>query len=58
MNTLAYNHNTQEAMDAALLKDLINLAFQYKNDLRHPVTDSGSLSRRLDAIDSVLARLA
>ncbi len=36
---------------------LIQILQQYKNDLKHPVTDSGSRQRRLEAIDEMLARL-
>lgn len=37
--------------------DLLALAYQYKNDLLHPVTDSGSRARRIEAIDATLAKV-
>ena len=35
--------------------ELLELVFQYKNDLLHPVTDIGSRQRRLEAIDAAIA---
>ncbi len=36
---------------------LLQLLYQYRSDLKHPVTDSGSLARRLDAIDKAIKEL-
>lgn len=37
------------------MKNLRELAIQYRDDLRHPVTDSGAIDRRLKAISAVLS---
>ena len=37
--------------------DLLSLAYQYQNDMRYPVTDSGSVARRLAAINEVLEKV-
>lgn len=36
--------------------DLLALAIQYRDDLRRPVTDSGSIERRLEAVDAAIAK--
>lgn len=36
--------------------EMLPLLYQYKDDLLHPVTDSGSRTRRLEAIDRVLSK--
>lgn len=46
-----------EESNQNLLSELITLAYRYKSDLMHPVTDTGSLSRRLDAINNVLEKI-
>ena len=38
------------------LDELIALAHQYLNDMRHPVTDTGSIKRRIEAIEKVLRK--
>lgn len=35
---------------------LLALAYQYRDDLRHPVTDSAALSRRIEAIAAAIAK--
>ena len=37
-----------------LQDDLVALAYQYLNDMRHPVTNAGSIKRRIEAIEKVL----
>ncbi len=49
--------NRANARLIAASPDLLELVWQYRNDLERPVTDSGSLERRLDAIDRVLKRV-
>ena len=39
-------------------EELLTLAYRYKSDLLHPVTDSGSLERRIQAIDAVIEIVA
>lgn len=41
-----------EAVNAGLL----DLAYQYRDDLRHPITDNGSVQRRLGVIDTAIAK--
>lgn len=41
----------------AAAPELKQLAIQYRDDLRHPITDSGSLARRLEAIETLLAKI-
>ena len=41
----------------ALDNELIALAHQYLSDMRHPVTDPGSIKRRIEAIEKVLRQL-
>jgi|5B_taG_2_1085324.scaffolds.fasta_scaffold335656_1 hypothetical protein len=42
----------EEAADR--IEALEALAMQYRSDLRHPVTDPGSLQRRLESIDKLM----
>ncbi len=42
-------------MAADEIERLRALVIQYRSDLLHPVTDSGSLERRLAAIDAALS---
>jgi hypothetical protein len=39
------------------LEELISLAVQYRDDLRHPITDSMSIDRRLKWVSETLSRL-
>ena len=39
------------------LEELISLAVQYRDDLRHPLTDSMSIDRRLKWVSETLSRL-
>lgn len=41
----------------SLQDELITLAHQYLNDMRYPVTDTGSIKRRIEAIEKVLNQL-
>ena len=47
--------NAQEWI--ALVPELVALAQQYRNDLRHGVPDDDARQRRLDAITVVLSRV-
>jgi hypothetical protein len=38
----------------ACIADLVAVARQYKLDLLHQVTDSGSIERRIEAIDAAI----
>jgi len=40
----------------SLQDELVALAHQYLNDMRHPVTDAGSIKRRIKAIEKVLRK--
>ncbi len=40
----------------AAAPELLTLAVQYLSDMRHPVTDSGSRQRRIEAIEAVLTK--
>jgi hypothetical protein len=40
----------------SLQDELVALAHQYLNDMRHPVTDAGSIKRRIEAIKEVLRK--
>ena len=44
-------------MTNAVVDELISLAVQYRNDLRHPITDSGSIERRLKWVNETLSRV-
>ena len=51
-------HDTEaNARLIAVAPELLMLAYQYLNDMRHPVTDSGSVSRRIEAIEAVLGKV-
>ena len=45
------------AYKKSLQDELVALAHQYLSDMRHPVTDPGSIKRRIEAIEKVLRQL-
>lgn len=56
---IAYGTNSETVANARLIAaapDLLALAHQYRNDLRHPPS-ADSITRRLAAIDAVLAKV-
>jgi hypothetical protein len=44
-------------MNNSVVDELIALAVQYRDDLRHPMTDSGGIERRLKWVSEVLSRV-
>ena len=44
------------AYKKSLQDELVALAHQYLNDMRYPVTDAGSIKRRIEAIEEVLRK--
>ena len=44
-------------MKSNLQDKLIALAYQYLNDMRHPISDTGSIKRRIEAIEEVLKKI-
>ena len=51
------NEKENTARLIAAAPDLLSLACQYRDDLRHGVPDAGSKARRLEAIDTVIAKV-
>jgi len=51
---VAQEVTTEVERQMAVIKPLRDLVIQYRDDLKHPPTDSGSIQRRLEAIDAVL----
>lgn len=44
-------------MKKNLTDELVSIAVQYRNDLKHPLSDSGSIDRRLTWVNEVLSQV-
>jgi hypothetical protein len=44
-------------MKKNLTDELVSIAVQYRNDLKHPLSDSGSIDRRLTWVNEVLSEV-